>query len=69
MLLEEVGLDVRALEQRVAELEKQLRADHDQLPPAVHELKTQVDHFRSKLETTETLSWLGKFMSKSTIYS
>ena len=59
MLLDEVGIDLLALEQRVARLEKQIRTDFDELPPGVQELKLQVDKFRNKLETTEHLSWLG----------
>lgn len=61
MLVDEVGLDVRALEARVADLERQLRASDEQLPPAIQELNNQVERFRSKLETTEMLSWLGEY--------
>ncbi|XP_067006021.1 high affinity cGMP-specific 3',5'-cyclic phosphodiesterase 9A [Anabrus simplex] len=59
MLLEEVGVDLRALEDRVSRLEKQLRGDADELPPIVMQLQQQVERFRTKLETTEHLSWLG----------
>jgi high affinity cGMP-specific 3',5'-cyclic phosphodiesterase 9 len=45
---------------RVARLEKQIRVGFDELPPIVQDLKLQVDSFRSKLETTEHLSWLGE---------
>lgn len=61
--------ELRALEERVAELERQLRADHEQLPPAVQELRAQVDAFRHKLETTEALSWLGNSNKKTFLYS
>lgn len=56
----ETGPELRALEERVAALERQLRIDHEDLPPTVQELRAQVDAFRHKLETTEALSWLGK---------
>ncbi|KAJ9599177.1 hypothetical protein L9F63_010354 [Diploptera punctata] len=59
MLLDEVGIDLLALENRVSQLEKKISIDFDELPPGVQELKHQVDKFRSKLETTEHLSWLG----------
>lgn len=68
MLLEEVGFDLRALEDRITELEKQLRLDYDVLPPQVQDLKHQVDSFRQKLETTESLSWLGKLFLPLFIY-
>ncbi|XP_015173771.1 PREDICTED: uncharacterized protein LOC107065017 [Polistes dominula] len=54
---------VRTLESRVASLERELR-EHQQAicaspPLALQELKSQVDSFKNKLETTEHLSWLG----------
>ncbi|XP_049944414.1 high affinity cGMP-specific 3',5'-cyclic phosphodiesterase 9A [Schistocerca serialis cubense] len=59
MLLDEVGIDIRGLEERVARLERQIRMDFEELPPSVRDLKEQVDAFRIKLETTEHLSWMG----------
>lgn len=59
MLHESTGADMKALEARISELERQLKADLP-LPPAVQHLQLQVDAFRDKLETTESLSWLGE---------
>ncbi|GLH05808.1 Phosphodiesterase [Gryllus bimaculatus] len=59
MLLDEVGVDLRALEERVARLEAQLRGDPGELPAAVRLLQQQVERFRTKLETAEHLSWMG----------
>lgn len=50
---------MRSLEVRISEIERQLKADLP-LPPAVQQLQKQVDAFREKLETTESLSWLGE---------
>ncbi|XP_022914096.1 high affinity cGMP-specific 3',5'-cyclic phosphodiesterase 9A isoform X1 [Onthophagus taurus] len=58
MLQENTGTDLKVLEQRISELERQLKADLP-LPSAVKQLQNQVDAFREKLETTESLSWLG----------
>ncbi|KAK9731191.1 3prime5prime-cyclic nucleotide phosphodiesterase [Popillia japonica] len=58
MLQENTGADLKALEARISELERQLRTDLP-LPPAVKQLQKQVEAFREKLETTESLSWLG----------
>ncbi|XP_015600255.1 uncharacterized protein LOC107270091 [Cephus cinctus] len=54
---------LRALERRVAVLERDLR-DHQEAAStapslALRELKRQVNDFKNKLETTEHLSWLG----------
>lgn len=59
MLQESTSSELTALEARVAALEKQLKWELP-LPPAVEELQKEVDNFREKLETTESLSWLGK---------
>lgn len=54
---------LRALESRVASLERELREHQEAIcaspPLALRELKRQVDSFKNKLETTEHLSWLG----------
>jgi predicted nuclease with TOPRIM domain len=50
---------------RVAQLERRLRGEVDELPSSVMDLKRQVDHFREKLETTEHLSWLGENFSRT----
>lgn len=60
MLQENTGADLKALEARISELERQLRTDLP-LPPAVKQLQKQVEAFREKLETTESLSWLGNY--------
>jgi hypothetical protein len=59
MLQESTGNSLKALEARVSAIERQLRSELP-LPPAVEELQRQVEEFREKLETTESLSWLGK---------
>ncbi|XP_031328000.1 uncharacterized protein LOC116159193 isoform X2 [Photinus pyralis] len=59
MLHKSTGDEMKALETRISELERQLKSDLP-LPPAVQQLQMQVDAFRQKLETTESLSWLGK---------
>uniref|UniRef100_A0A1Y1K8A9 Phosphodiesterase n=2 Tax=Photinus pyralis TaxID=7054 RepID=A0A1Y1K8A9_PHOPY len=58
MLHKSTGDEMKALETRISELERQLKSDLP-LPPAVQQLQMQVDAFRQKLETTESLSWLG----------
>ncbi|CAH1104969.1 unnamed protein product [Psylliodes chrysocephalus] len=58
MLQESTGADLKALEARVSAIERQLRWELP-LPPAVEELQKEVDAFKEKLETTESLSWLG----------
>ncbi|XP_044267215.1 high affinity cGMP-specific 3',5'-cyclic phosphodiesterase 9A [Tribolium madens] len=58
MLQESTGSSLKALEARVSAIERQLRSELP-LPPAVEELQRQVEEFREKLETTESLSWLG----------
>ncbi|XP_012288294.1 uncharacterized protein LOC105704027 isoform X2 [Orussus abietinus] len=54
---------LRALERRVAALERELRQHQEAASTApslaLRELKRQVDIFKNKLETTEHLSWLG----------
>lgn len=55
---------LRALERRIAALERELR-DHQDVASSepsitLRDLKLQMDAFRNKLETTEHLSWLGK---------
>lgn len=60
MLHKSTGDDMKALEARISELERQLKSDLP-LPPAVQQLQQQVDAFRQKLETTESLSWLGEY--------
>ncbi|PSN51247.1 High affinity cGMP-specific 3' [Blattella germanica] len=59
MVQDDLGVDLAALEKRVARLERDIRAGADELPPGIIELRRQVEHFRHKLETTEHLSWLG----------
>lgn len=59
MLREDTGEHLQALEARISEIERLLKADIP-LPPSVCQLERQVDEFRHKLETTESLSWLGK---------
>lgn len=55
---------LRALERRVAALEREVREQQDvassEPSHALRELKHQMDAFKTKLETTEHLSWLGK---------
>ena len=55
---------LRALERRVAALERELHEHQDfassEPSIALRDLKRQMDAFRNKLETTEHLSWLGK---------
>lgn len=58
MLREDTGEHLQALEARISEIERLLKADIP-LPPSVCQLERQVDEFRHKLETTESLSWLG----------
>lgn len=57
---------LRALESRVATLERELREHQEAVcaspPLALRELKRQVDSFKNKLETTEHLSWLGEYV-------
>lgn len=52
---------VKSLELRISEIERQLKAELP-LPPTVLHLQKQVDAFREKLETTESLSWLGELL-------
>ncbi|KAE8745800.1 hypothetical protein FOCC_FOCC007516, partial [Frankliniella occidentalis] len=59
MLLDQVGVDFIALENRVAELERQMRMDYEVLPPVVQDLKQEVTRFRAKLEKSEHLGWMG----------
>lgn len=59
MLQESTGAELKLLEARVSAIERQLRSELP-LPPAVQELQREVDAFREKLETTESLSWLGE---------
>ncbi|XP_049822251.1 high affinity cGMP-specific 3',5'-cyclic phosphodiesterase 9A isoform X2 [Aethina tumida] len=58
MLQETTGADLKALESRVSAIERQLKYELP-LPHAVQELQKEVDAFREKLETSESLSWLG----------
>ncbi|XP_056644634.1 high affinity cGMP-specific 3',5'-cyclic phosphodiesterase 9A [Diorhabda sublineata] len=58
MLQESTGADLKALEERVSAIERQLRWELP-LPPTVEELQKEVEAFKEKLETTESLSWLG----------
>lgn len=59
---------LRALESRVASLERELREHQEAIcaspPLALRELKRQVDSFKNKLETTEHLSWLGEYVDE-----
>lgn len=64
MLQETTGADLKALESRVSAIERQLKYELP-LPHAVQELQKEVDAFREKLETSESLSWLGKNHTKS----
>lgn len=66
MLHKNTGDDMKVLEQRISELERQLKSDLP-LPPAVQQLQLQVDAFRQKLETTESLSWLGEYCFRGPI--
>ncbi|CAA9999636.1 unnamed protein product [Nesidiocoris tenuis] len=59
MLVDEVNMDLVTLENRVTELERQLADRVSPLPPAVNDLKHDVERFRHKLETTRHLSWLN----------
>lgn len=58
MLQESTCADLKALEARVSAVERQMRAELP-LPAAVEELRREVDAFRDRLETDESLSWLG----------
>ncbi|XP_018561051.1 high affinity cGMP-specific 3',5'-cyclic phosphodiesterase 9A isoform X2 [Anoplophora glabripennis] len=58
MLQESTGADLKSLEARVSAIERQLRWELP-LPPAVEELQREVEGFKHKLETSESLSWLG----------
>nr|XP_023016121.1 high affinity cGMP-specific 3',5'-cyclic phosphodiesterase 9A-like [Leptinotarsa decemlineata] len=58
MLQESTGADLKALEARVSAIERQLRWELP-LPSIVEELQKEVEGFKEKLETTESLSWLG----------
>ncbi|CAH1117886.1 unnamed protein product [Phaedon cochleariae] len=58
MLRESTGSDLEALEARVSAIERQLRCELP-LPAQVHELQKEVDGFKERLETSESLSWLG----------
>lgn len=66
MLQEETGAELKQLEARVSAIERQLRSELP-LPPVVQELQNEVDGFREKLETSESLSWLGKFLRQNSI--
>uniref|UniRef100_A0A1B6LHS1 Phosphodiesterase n=1 Tax=Graphocephala atropunctata TaxID=36148 RepID=A0A1B6LHS1_9HEMI len=59
MLIDEVTMDLQILENRVAELERQLADNSNILPPVIKELKNDVEKFRERLETTKHLSWLS----------
>lgn len=61
MLLDQVGVEFIALENRVAELERQMRVDYEVLPPVVQDLRQEVTRFRAKLEKTEHLGWMGYY--------
>lgn len=62
MLQESTCSDLKALEARVSAVERQMRAELP-LPPAVDELRREVDAFRDRLETDESLSWLGEYVT------
>ncbi|KYB27494.1 High affinity cGMP-specific 3',5'-cyclic phosphodiesterase 9A-like Protein [Tribolium castaneum] len=70
MLQESTGNSLKALEARVSAIERQLRSELP-LPPAVEELQRQVEEFREKLETTESLSWLAlsRFFKRSRFHA
>lgn len=59
MLVDEVTMDLLSLENRVAELERQLAEDNSDLPLVIKDLKHEVEKFREKLENTKHLSWLN----------
>lgn len=59
MLAESVEVDLKALESRIAKIERHIYSEPP-LPPTVQHLKNQVEQFREKLETTESLTWLGE---------
>ncbi|XP_066143280.1 high affinity cGMP-specific 3',5'-cyclic phosphodiesterase 9A isoform X1 [Euwallacea fornicatus] len=58
MLQESTCADLKSLEARVSAVEREMRAELP-LPPAVEELRREVEAFRERLETDESLSWLG----------
>ncbi|XP_030749551.1 high affinity cGMP-specific 3',5'-cyclic phosphodiesterase 9A isoform X2 [Sitophilus oryzae] len=58
MLQESTCADLKALEARISAVERQMRTELP-LPPAVEELRKEVDAFRDRLETDPNLSWLG----------
>lgn len=66
MIEDGLSNDIKALETRITSLERRINSDLP-LPPSVQHLKNQVDCFREKLETTESLSFLGKAFSRFTI--
>ncbi|XP_050309835.1 high affinity cGMP-specific 3',5'-cyclic phosphodiesterase 9A isoform X2 [Anthonomus grandis grandis] len=58
MLQESTCVNLKSLEARVSAVERQMRAELP-LPPVVEDLRKEVEVFRYKLETDESLSWLG----------
>lgn len=59
MLQESTCAELKSLEARVSAVERQMRAELP-LPAAVEDLRREVEAFRERLETDESLSWLGK---------
>ncbi|XP_054270943.1 high affinity cGMP-specific 3',5'-cyclic phosphodiesterase 9A isoform X2 [Macrosteles quadrilineatus] len=59
MLVDQVTMDLQKLENRVAELERTLSDNCNVLPPVIQELKSDVEKFRERLETTKHISWLS----------
>ncbi|KAK6617423.1 hypothetical protein RUM43_014432 [Polyplax serrata] len=53
IMCDEFGIDLIELQNRILELEKQLKNENLGLPPIFSDLKSQVENFRNKLETAE----------------
>ncbi|KAK3101817.1 hypothetical protein FSP39_006588 [Pinctada imbricata] len=57
----QLGVDISAIEARLAKLERKVFVENGDMPPVVGELKHKVEHFKEKLESVDHLSWLGLF--------
>jgi len=57
----ELGVDISNLDERLRRLERIIKVDGGEMPDSFHDLKRQIDDFRTKLESVEHLSWLGLF--------
>ncbi|XP_028847505.1 high affinity cGMP-specific 3',5'-cyclic phosphodiesterase 9A isoform X1 [Denticeps clupeoides] len=60
-----LGFDLSSMEKRLQSLEKKILTEAGETPAIVHEMKSQVESFREKLENVEHLSWLGLFKDLS----